>query len=141
MAADEFRAEVLPDGKAEIIADLQATGKIVAMAGDGINDAPALARANLGIAMGGGTDLAMKAATIVLMKNDLGRVIEMLDLARRTLRIVKQNLFWAFAYNFIGLVMASLGMLNPIIASGAMVISSACVTANALRLRRMAGYP
>jgi heavy metal translocating P-type ATPase len=141
VAADEFRAEVLPDGKAEIIAELQATGKIVAMAGDGINDAPALARANLGIAMGGGTDLAMKAATIVLMKNDLGRVIEMLDLPRRTLRIVKQNLFWAFAYNFIGLVMASLGMLNPIIASGAMVISSACVTANALRLRRMAGYP
>jgi len=140
VACDEFRAEVLPEGKAEIITELQAAGKIVAMTGDGINDAPALARANLGVAMGGGTDLAMKAATVVLMRNDLGRVIEMLDLARCTLRIVKQNLFWAFAYNFVGLVMASLGLLNPIIASGAMVISSVCVTANALRLRRMTGY-
>ena len=136
VGADEFRAEVLPGGKAEIIEGLQKSGLTVAMIGDGVNDAPALAKANLGIAMGGGTDLAMKAAAIVLMKNDLGRVIEMLSLSRRTLSVVRQNLCWAFGYNVAGLVFASMGMLNPIIASSAMVISSICVTANALRLSR-----
>jgi heavy metal translocating P-type ATPase len=132
----EFRAEVLPGGKSEIIEDLQRDGLTVAMIGDGINDAPALARANLGIAMGGGTDLAMKAAAIVLMKNDLGRVVEMLALSRRTLRVIRQNLFWSFGYNAIGLVIASFGLLNPILASSAMVVSSACVIGNALRLSR-----
>jgi Cu+-exporting ATPase len=86
--------------------------------------------------MGGGTDLAMKAATIVLMQNDLGRVVEMLSLSRRTLRVIRQNLFWAFSYNSVGLVIASFGLLNPILASSAMVVSSICVTANALRLSR-----
>jgi Cu+-exporting ATPase len=134
--ADEFRAEVLPGGKAEIVDQLQREGLTVAMIGDGINDAPALAAANLPIAMGGGTDLAMKASAIVLMKNDLGRVGEILALARRTVRIVRQNLAWAFAYNVIGLCFAAFGLLNPILASGAMVVSSVCVTANALRLTR-----
>jgi heavy metal translocating P-type ATPase len=134
-----FRAEVLPGGKAEIVEELQQKGLTVAMIGDGINDAPALARADLGIAMGGGTDLAMKAAAVVLMKNDLGRVVEMLDLSRRTLRIVRQNLFWSFSYNGIGLVLAAFGLLNPILASSAMVVSSVCVIANALRLNRAHG--
>jgi heavy metal translocating P-type ATPase len=134
--AREFRARVLPGGKAEIVQELQESGLTVGMIGDGINDAPALAKANLGIAMGGGTDLAMKAAAIVLMKNDLGRVVEMLGLSRRTLRVIRQNLFWSFGYNTIGLVIAAFGLLNPIIASGAMVVSSLCVTANALRLNR-----
>ena len=136
VGAQEFRAEVLPGGKAQIVEELQGSGLTVAMIGDGINDAPALAKANLGIAMGGGTDLAMKAATIVLMKNDLGRVIEMLSLSRRTLRVIRQNLFWSFGYNTVGLVIASFGLLNPILASSAMVVSSICVTANALRLSR-----
>ena len=86
--------------------------------------------------MGGGTDLAMKAAAIVLMKNDLGRVTEMLSLSRRTLRVIRQNLLWSFGYNSIGLVIAAFGFLNPILASGAMVISSVCVIVNALRLGR-----
>jgi Cu+-exporting ATPase len=137
VGAREFRAEVLPGGKADIIEELQASGLMVAMIGDGVNDAPALAKANLGIAMGGGTDLAMKAATVVLMKDDLGRVIEMLALSRRTLRVIRQNLFWSFSYNSIGLVIAAFGLLNPILASSAMVVSSMCVTANALRLNRM----
>lgn len=136
VGAQEFRSEVLPGGKSELIEELQRSGLTVAMIGDGINDAPALAKANLGIAMGGGTDLAMKAATIVLMKNDLGRVVEMLFLSRRTLRVIRQNLFWAFSYNSVGLMIASFGLLNPILASSAMVVSSICVTANALRLSR-----
>jgi len=136
VGAGEFRAEILPGGKSEIIEALQHEGLTVAMIGDGVNDAPALARANLGIAMGGGTDLAMKAASIVLMKNDLDRVTAMLDLSRLTLRVIRQNLFWSFGYNTIGLVMAAFGLLNPIVASSAMVVSSICVTANALRLSR-----
>jgi P-type Cu+ transporter len=141
--AREFRAEVLPGGKTEIVEGLQKQGLTVAMIGDGINDAPALAQANLGIAMGGGTDLAMKAAAIVLMKNDLGRFLELLALSRRTLRVIRQNLFWSFGYNSIGLVFAAFGLLNPILASSAMVVSSVCVTVNALRLGRTprTGYP
>jgi Cu+-exporting ATPase len=136
VGAREYRAEVLPGGKADIVEGLQRKGLTVAMIGDGVNDAPALAKANLGIAMGGGTDLAMKAATIVLMRNDLGRVAEILSLSRRTLRVIRQNLFWSFGYNAVGLVIAAFGLLNPILASSAMVVSSVCVTANALRLSR-----
>ena len=133
VGAEEFRAEVLPGGKSEIVEKLQQEGLTVAMIGDGIHDAPALARANLGIAMGGGgTDLAM----IVVMKNDLGRVVEILSLSRRTLRVIQQNLLWSFGLNSIGLVFAAFGLLNPILASSAMVVSSICVTANALRLSR-----
>lgn len=136
VGAQEFRAEVLPGGKSEIIEKLQQAGLTVAMIGDGINDGPALAKANLGIAMGGGTDLAMKAAAVVLMNDDLACVTGMLSLSRRTLSVVRQNLCWAFGYNAAGLVFASAGLLNPILASSAMVVSSVCVTANALRLSR-----
>ncbi len=134
--ADEFRAETMPEGKSALLRHMQSQGLRVAMIGDGINDAPALASADLGIAMGGGADLAAKASAIVLMRNDLGRVAEVLDMARRTLRVVKQNLCWSFTYNVIGLAIAAAGLLNPIVASGAMVVSSLCVTANALRLGR-----
>jgi P-type E1-E2 ATPase len=136
IGAGEYRAGILPGGKKQLIEDLQKEGLTVAMIGDGVNDAPALAQANLGIAMGGGTDLAMKAASIVLMKNDLGRVAEVLALSRRTLRVIRQNLFWSFGYNSIGLVIAAFGLLNPILASSAMVVSSVCVIVNALRLSR-----
>jgi Cu+-exporting ATPase len=136
VGAREFRAEVLPGGKTEIIQELQNQGLTVGMIGDGMNDAPALAQANLGIAMGGGTDLAMKAAAVVLMKNDLGRVSELLTLSSRTLKVIRQNLFWAFSYNSLGLIVAAFGYLNPIVASSAMVISSLCVIGNALRLNR-----
>lgn len=95
VGADEYRAETLPADKAKIVEEFQGRGLAVAVIGDGVNDAPALARANLGIAMGGGRDLAMKAATIVLMKNDLGRVVEMLELARRTVLVIRQNLGWS----------------------------------------------
>jgi cation transport ATPase len=131
---DEFQAEVLPDDKLECVRRYQAAGKIVAMVGDGVNDAPALAGADLGIALGTGTDLAMQAAPVVLMTPALDRVLEVFDIGRDTWRVVRQNLFWAFFYNSVGISLAVAGVLTPILAAGAMVLSSLSVIANSLRL-------
>jgi heavy metal translocating P-type ATPase len=134
VGASDFRAEALPEDKAAIIENIKKEGRVVAMVGDGINDAPAIAAANLGIAMGSGTDLAMKAASMVLMSDDLHKILYAFDLSRRTLSVVRQNLFWAFIYNSIGISIAVAGWLSPIMAAGAMVVSSLTVIGNSLRL-------
>lgn len=128
-------AEVLPQDKASKVADLQAQGKRVGMVGDGINDAPALATADIGFAIGSGTDIAVEAAYIVLVRNDLNSLVQAINLSRKTLTNIKQNLFWALIFNCIGIPLAAAGLLNPMIAGTAMAFSSVTVVSNALRLK------
>jgi Cu+-exporting ATPase len=136
LGIDQVIAEVLPHQKGERIRELQGEGKVVAMVGDGVNDAPALALADVSIAMATGTDMAMSVADITLLNGEIARLPDAVALSRRTMRIIRQNLFWAFIYNVIGIPLAVLGLLSPIIAGAAMAMSSVSVVSNSLRLKK-----
>jgi Cu+-exporting ATPase len=144
LGIDEVIAEVLPEHKSEFVARLQREGRVVAMAGDGVNDAPALARAHVGIAMGVGTDVAMESAGVTLVQGDLRGIVRAIKLSRSTMRNIRQNLFFAFVYNALGVPIAAGALypftgllLSPMIASAAMTFSSVSVITNALRLRNL----
>jgi Cu+-exporting ATPase len=144
LGIDEVRAGALPEDKARIVAELQAQGRVVAFLGDGVNDAPALAQAHVGIAMGTGTDVAMESAPVILVKGDLWGAVRARKLSRAAMRTIRQNLFFAFVYNLLGVPVAAgilypwFGLLlSPMLASAAMTFSSVSVIANSLRLRRL----
>jgi cation transport ATPase len=140
LGIESYEAEVLPQHKIDVVRRLQERGSVVAMVGDGINDAPALAQADLGIAMGSGTDIAMRAASVVLVNGGLGKILDVFDVSHKAMRVVRQNLFWAFLYNSIGITFAVMGILNPIMAAMAMLLSSVSVVGNSMRLTRQQAW-